>query len=272
MNNRVFFIVGCGRSGTTSLTRILDTASNAEVFVEQEPKLCIDSRIKYQFGMNLSDEYIMKSKKDAIRNTHKNNLVYGDKNPNFLFFIDELIANFDSKFVFVFRDGRDVVRSMMDWDAHGKVHYGRFEDDTSSHVTQPEENFWDFARLRPREGEAFYADWRSLSKFEKLSWYWNKYNELLLDKMQGLDKNRYIKVNMTGIDADAVKKIFDFLGLEEFDEGIVATLLTSRINSIKENWNTQDMFPKWKEWDTFLRSRFDRFARPMMTTLGYYTK
>jgi hypothetical protein len=39
----VFFITGFIRSGTTAFAKILNTYSNAEVFIEQPPKLLIEN-------------------------------------------------------------------------------------------------------------------------------------------------------------------------------------------------------------------------------------
>lgn len=46
VRKRLFLIVGCGQSGTTSLTRILNTTMNRECAVEPGPNLVPMSSIR----------------------------------------------------------------------------------------------------------------------------------------------------------------------------------------------------------------------------------
>ncbi len=269
MTCNIFFIVGCSRSGTTALVKILNTAVNAEVFTEQEPKLCINARINYEFGMPRSKDYIKESKSKAIKATLSKGKKYMDKNPNYLFFIDELMANFDCKFIFVIRDGRDVVRSAMDYDEYGKNLYRTFEDEDNPKTVQPEEDFWDFARLRPKKTDTIFYSWKSLTRFEKASWYWAKFNGLILKKIEKKDKDRFITVDISNINLKEIEKIFNFAGLEGFNRDIISKMLKERINSAQEKWGLKDIFPKWDKWDNNMKESFSRYAGRMMKRLGY---
>ena len=164
---KIFFIIGAPRSGTTAISEMLNTATNAIVYTEQPPKLCIASRMHYEGVLPYPKEFIYKSKKPYIEETLKQGKIYGDKNPNYLYFIEEIVNIWRCKFVFIFRDGRDVVRSCMDFHMGRSPGYARYEDVDNSFITQPEEDFWDFSRIRPKIKSEMHKKWRRMDLFEK---------------------------------------------------------------------------------------------------------
>ncbi|MFH1656470.1 MAG: sulfotransferase, partial [Candidatus Nealsonbacteria bacterium] len=218
--NKIFFIIGNPRSGTNALAEILNTANNAQVFIEQEPKLRISSRLHYESVLPFPKEFIYKSKINKIKETIDNKKIYGDKNPNYLLFIEELNCLWQPKFIFVYRDGRDVVRSLIDFNRFRVPIYNRYEDNKKFLNVQIDENKdrkWDFSKLRPKKDDYLYNSWQGLSLFEKCSWSWAKFNELMLEKINRLEKDRYRLVNIDKITPKSIEQIFEFLGLEGFN-------------------------------------------------------
>ncbi|MBN1797191.1 MAG: sulfotransferase domain-containing protein [Spirochaetales bacterium] len=267
MKDRLFFIIGCPRSGTTALVKILNLATNAEIFSEQDPKMCIAARMKYENILPYAKDFIRKSKIEMITKAINNNLIYGDKNPNYLFFIREMYELWNCKFIFVLRDGRDVVRSSMDFQKYrGKV-YERYEDDGKSIITQPEENYWDFSRIRPKKNERIYKKWRDISKFEKLCWHWNRFNEILLKMIKDLNKKNYFNVFIDKINIYEIENIFNFLALKGFKRKKVEQLLTSKINTVKQNGITK--YLDWKHWNQDELDIYNKHCMKMMKRLKY---
>ncbi|MFX0097202.1 MAG: sulfotransferase [Candidatus Hodarchaeota archaeon] len=263
MESRSFFIIGCGRSGTTAVARILDTAENATVFVENNPKLCIAARMKREGILPYPEEFILKSTARNIQAANERGLIYGDKNPNYVYFVKELLMVYHCKFLFVVRDGRDVVTSCINFDRHRTPNYYRYEDDPNSDLTQPEEDFWDFARLRPLRDDSIFNRWRSMGKFEKFCWYWANYNKLLIDATSIIPKENWRVVNMTKDGVDQIEKIFEFLGLVPFLGETIDQMFKAKINtSITIGKRRKDVFPEWGQWsdeqkDVFLSYCFD---------------
>jgi hypothetical protein len=212
-------------------------------------------------------EFIYKSKREQIERVLKEGKIYGDKNPNYLHFVEEMaeIGEWSCKFLFLIRDGRDVVRSSMDF-ASGRARvYGRYEDEKESSLTQPEDDPWDFSRLRPKAGTELHKIWRDLSKFEKCAWLWAEYNRIMLEKIEKLDKSRYMIANMTKAGVKDIRQVFDFLNLKGFNEDKVSRLLFSKINTVE----AVNKFPHWKEWNEELLIKFNKYAKDMMRRLGY---
>ncbi len=264
----VFFIVGFSRSGTTAMARILDTAANARVFVEQPPKMCIAARMKYEGILPYPEEFILKSKQEKIREVHSQKMIYGDKNQNYLYFIHEMRDIWKCKFIFLVRDGREVVRSALNWEMkHQGGNYNRYEDHSESTITQPEENFWDFGRLRPLKGSKIHGKWKTMELFEKFAWSWNEYNKILFDKIHQLDSEDYMLIDMNHVTADHILELFQFLNLETFNESKVTALLGSKINTTP--LNESEIFPHWSDWDSNLMGKFKLYASEMMERMGY---
>ncbi|MFC1936379.1 sulfotransferase [Chloroflexota bacterium] len=266
---KAYFIIGAARSGTTAMANILNTASNAVTYTEQPPKLCVASRMHYEGILPYPKDFIYKSKNNAIEDAWKSGKIYGDKNPNYVYFIKEISELWNSKFLFLIRDGRDVVRSCMDCHPLRGPGYGRYEDSHDSDLAQAEDNFWDFSRLRPRKGSALFHNWRDLLPFEKFAWGWSEFNQILLSKAENLQEDRYMIVDMSTINTETMKEAFAFLNLEGFDSNLIDQMMTSKINTIP--LDKASRFPSWEDWDENLINSFNTYAGDMMQRLGYIT-
>jgi hypothetical protein len=256
--SNIFFIVGAGRSGTTAIVQTLSIAPNAAIYAEQSPKLCIAARLHHERILPHPKEFIYKSKNEKIGEALSRGKIYGDKNPNYLHFILELSEIWDSRFLFIIRDGRDVVRSCMDFHAGQRPGYARYEDNEDSDLTQPEDDFWDFARLRPKRTAALYRNWRTMQQFEKFAWGWAEFNRILFEEIENLDDQRYRIIDMTNLKPEDVESIFDFLGLRPFDLEKVSLILNSKVNTT--SLDKTKRFLHWSEWDNDLLAKFDRYA------------
>lgn len=271
ISNNVFFVIGCARSGTTAISVVLSKAINAEVFTEQIPNLCIESRKMYDGRIHNPEFIIRNAKEKYILETLSHGKMYGDKNPNYLPFVPVLQKLWHPKFLFVIRDGREVVRSLMDWHelSRGGI-YAMKEDEVTSEIDSPEADWWDYSRIRPRIGEPYFDEWRQLSRFEKCSWMWSRFNNLILQQLNSLDKSHYRVVNMNKFDRDEIENTIDFLGLKFENLQTVQDMLNSGINSAKHKFGVDNKFPSWEKWSSKQHKQFDSLAGETMKQLGYY--
>ena len=266
-----FFIIGCNASGTTAVVRILDLAPNATVYVEQPPKLCIEAR-HLHLGRLEDPEAVLREKAgtwphDVMQNGKR---VYGDKNPNYLLFIPYLRKLWAARFIFVIRDGREVVRSILSGRALARGgFFSMKEDDPASSVASADEDWWDYSRLRPRPGEQLHERWRDLSRFEKTCWYWAEFNRILIEKAQALPCEAYRIVHIDRNPVSAFERGYRFLGLAGFDAASVRRMISRRINSTKEKYDIAHDFPHYREWSAEQRSIFEKHAGERMAQLGY---
>jgi len=138
-----FWITGCARSGTTAVAQILNTAKKTEVTVEEPPMLHVECRSLYDGVLEDPKEtfYLKKHLPKTVWNLKGHN--YGDKNVNYVPFIPYI----DEKIVFLIRDGRDVVRSLMNWDTHFNNLYPEWKGEKSG--------LGDYCRPRPLPDDPF---------------------------------------------------------------------------------------------------------------------
>lgn len=269
----IFFIIGCARSGTHAMAKILDTCTNAQVFIEQPPKLCVEARDLMKGTLEEPPRVLQAAKGDPIRHVLDQGLIYGDKNPNYLPFIPILEDLWQPRYLFVTREGRDVVRSLMDWHELGRGNiYGMAEDEKGSTILTHEQDWWDYSRIRPNPGDELYDRWQTLNRFEKCSWYWAQFNNMALKAMEDLDPAHWLKADMSAATAGTIEEVFDFLQLEGYQADTVDGMLHRRINSAKDRYGSENLFPSQGEWGIELKTEFDRWAGATMERLGYCQK
>lgn len=271
MSNRSVFIFGAFRSGTTAFCHLLREASNASVFIEQPPKLCIEARKQYEGRLVQPLATIKRSRRESVSTVNKLGKIYIDKNPNYLLFAKELVVNFNCKLIYLHRDGRDVVRSMMDWhDLVGKDIFTLAEDGDDSERVLGEQFPWDYSLLRPKAAEPISTEWKHISRFEKCAWYWARYNEMAINLLGKQEfAGRIFPVPMSTTSVEEVRKAYEFIGLEGFDTDRINELLMTKINSPSWRSGKSNKFPKWQDWPANITDQFNTYALDIMKKLEY---
>jgi hypothetical protein len=273
------FIFGCARSGTTSMAKILDTASNAQCLIEPNPNFNVESRMFLEGKLGnpyhcLSDIIFARAKPVIEKGD-----IYCEKNVTLFAFINELFELFNCKFVFTARDGRDIVQSMHNWhnELFGNFYReckdpGRLSPKAAKLISElpVEGDTSDFSRPRPKPGDPYYEKWPNMSRHEMLCWYWNFVNNYILDKLTKLPKQSWIIVDYTSPTVDEIKKVFDFLNLEGFDCQKVESILKSRVNSLSERTGDSCPSGSWQDWTDGELCQFADIAGSAMQRLGYW--
>lgn len=266
-----FFVTGCGRSATTAVTKVLQTAADTDVYVEQPPRLRRESRDHYRGTLANPSETLKERKQPAIAESHNRGRKYGDKNQTYVPFLGLLPSLWDCKIVLLVRDGRDVVRSHINYhnEIRGNI-YVRSEDGVSGGPEEPDADVWDYSRLRPRPGNPHHEHWKNLSRFEKCAWMWSAVNELALDHLADLPESRYLVVETTDLSVDDMREIFRFLDLKGFSADTVESLLERRINATGRSEGPSDGVPHWTDWSAGRTRVFQDLAGATMDRLGLW--
>ena len=265
----VFFLIGCFRSGTTALASILDLSLNARVYIELTPKLLLESHAVLAGEISNPAALLREIRGPRVAETHAQSLKFGDKNPAYLAFLPFLREVWDCHVVFMHRDGRDVVRSLMDWHTFkAPVIYARAVDGVPGPEKAPEDDPWDYFLLRPEAKDLLWHRWATLDRFEKCAWFWNRFNALALKCLAEWPPECWTSVDMSRLDAEGCAALYEFLGLKGFDRARVEEILSGRVNSIQDRLGLPDSFPHWRDWDAQQRAHFDALAGNMMERLG----
>src|SRR5437016_4951768 len=109
------FIVGCARSGTTSLLKAIGLSRQATCMVEPAPNLNIESREMLEGRLGdpykpLAEHVAPRVAKGLSKHRH-----YVEKQLALVPFIPQLDRLFRCRFIIPIRDGRHVVRSLINW-------------------------------------------------------------------------------------------------------------------------------------------------------------
>jgi hypothetical protein len=278
MMPRVFFVVSCARSGSTSLARILDTASNGRCLVEPMPNLNAESRDLMEGRLRDPHGVLAQHVAPRVGKALDEGKVHGEKNLTLGPFIPSLHQMFRCRFVWIVRDGRDVATSLMNWhmEAFGNIYREcAFEDPLSERAQAAlaqvpvELDTADYARPRPRPGDPWFERWPSLTRFEMAAWYWTYINRLFAAQFAQIAEADWIRVDYTGITVETIERLFDFLGLEGFDAARADDMLHNRINSLEDRFRTHGRFPRWQSWSPDQQRRFDAIAAGALREFGY---
>lgn len=276
---RPFVLVGCARSGTTSLARILDGASNGHCAIEPVPNLNLESRQAIEGRLGDVDRLLSDTVLARLASSSEHQ-VYGEKNVTYGPFLDRIQALSKCRVVFMHRDGRDVVRSLINWHDRkfGTVYRECREPGTlapsaiSSAASLPVAlDTSDFSRPRPARESPLGRRWEDLSRLEMCTYYWSVANHQYVCALEAIDRDSQTWVDYTRPDADAVLDVAAFLGLEGLDRQGVADMLARRINSLADRGESEaGGFPRWTDWNGRQRERFEALGRDTMRSLGYW--
>lgn len=276
-----FLLVGVARSGTTSLARLLDQASNGTCAVEPSPNLNVETRQMMEGRLLDPHTALFSTVIRRIRDHLKQGTgIYGEKDVTYAPFIPAIYHELPCRFVYIYRDGRDVVRSLINWHDRkfGSVYRECREigDLNFSAVTAAANlpvhlDTSDYSRPRPPKDTPLHVEWPTLSRAEMCAYYWATVNDLYLDQLARIPSESWIGIDYTSPTPQAVFQVADFLGLDGLEEGVVSSMLNRRINSLSDRGESAAVaYPGWPNWDGGVRRKFDRFAAGTMERLGYY--
>ena len=241
-NKKVFFILSIGRSGTKWLADILSKSPRA--YVVHEPFI---EAIPHQEAFNdprKAEEYILKfRKKEIYLRVHTLDIdIYGEVNSFLRRHREALKKAFpNATILHLVRDGRAVVRSM----------YSRETLMAGAYDTK---------YIRPKPGDRFFDKWDTMSRFEKLCWYWTVENQYLYECCNG----RVIQFEKIIADYEYFReRVLEPLGLS-----IPKEVWEKEVQRSK-NVSLQYKLPHWKEWDTWMKERFWEICGEVMRKLGY---
>jgi hypothetical protein len=160
--------------------------------------------------------------------------------------------------IFIVRDGRDWVRSTLNWgEVYGKVGMRKI-----------------FAHKWPTakdvKDDEYATRWDDFSRFEKLCWAWSRLNNYALNTISEnpnaqvykfesifLDENRYQNLN------DLLSFTVSLPGMDPESLGSTSGWLERKIHQ------SSNGFPEWKQWTSDQKSKFHEICGPQMERLGY---
>jgi hypothetical protein len=252
VNSSAIFFLSTGRTGTTSLTRLLETSSSVHAVHEPRPQM-FDARKRAYLEDDPHAAWITdlfrRGRARAIAQTVQAGELYAETSAFLSFFapaIHGLMPN--ARFVFSHRHPGEFVRSGM--------RRGWYESHANDHT-----------RLVPREKSPEAAVWGDWDRFEKICWLWSAFNAECLRCYEMLAPSSRMTLPSQEQWDDplgSAEKIFRFVGLAPPSPHVIQSSFELRHNSQKHG-----EFDRFEDWSPQQRDTLYRIAGPMMERLGY---
>lgn len=239
--SRLFFITGMGRSGSTFLANLIDQIT--DISVHHETFTDYKALISAYYEPESAKKYFdgRRGKIIAIRIKQSKCKVYGEVNSLLRYHVN-VIRNFhDAEILHLVRDGRLVVRSIMNRKAF------TYEDQKHTGL------------IKPLPGDEYRGIWPEMDRFAKVCWYWSSTCSFLLKQ-----RLRVIRLE-------------DIINSYELFESQVAYPLQIHVPYelwLKEkdkprNMNEKRSFPMWPNWSIDQKRIFINMCGDIMMNLGY---
>lgn len=230
----MFFILTTGRSGSKSISAFLSNQPKTICLHEPDPSFIRESR-DYIYGNYNHDQ--LTTQFYLSRSRYFGNFLYGESNQRLSFIIPVINDAFPkSKFIFLIRDGRNVVSSL----------YSRgWYSDTNLSPS----DFVKYSIEAPYVTNISRYEWKSMSPFEKCCWYWSFTNTVILKSLLSLNSNRW-----TIIKLEFLKYTSSYL-----------------LNFLNISYNTTVVFP-WINKNAYMRKRQTSWADWSASDRRLFTK
>lgn len=200
MECKMVFIVGTGRCGTKSLAHILNNVPGVQVEHEIDPPLLdeVDGYLKGKIGKEKLIDILRTTRKPKTKGLK----VFGESNQRLSFIIPELMEAFPgAKFIWIIRDGREVVSSTT---FRGWYGYPIIKT-LKSEKWEPYRIGGDFV------GDIISDEWNKMKPFAKNCWYWS-YTNKIIDNQRKNDKEDFLFVKIEEMNG-CLDKIKEFIGI-----------------------------------------------------------
>lgn len=242
-SKRIFFITGSGRSGTAWLASLLANAPAA--YVEHEP--VTEDFPAYQcayWDQEAARSYVLKFRMKEIyaRCSHHAYIsVYGEVNSALRRHVLALCEAFPAAAtIHLVRNGRDVVRSM----------YAR----KTMTAADPNTRY-----IAPRSDDPFREKWTSMTRFEKLCWYWQVENAFLRSVIPNTIQFECIQQDYAYLQSHVLNPLGLHIDAETWQHHA----------GTKINRTMTPGLPHWEKWPSELAENFNQICCAEMSALGY---
>lgn len=244
---RLFFIVGSGRSGTQLISDLLAVPKQTVVFHEPNFREDVVTMESLRQNTDLAIQYWQSYRSIEVykRWLKAGVRYYGEVNGTIRYQTPAIKGLYPrASFLLMSRDGRGVVRSVMGWHQfYGNNSKGAYA-------------------LSPLEGDEYFDCWSGMSRFEKVCWLWRETNEFL---MQYVPSNRWVQLERITRDYDYfADKVLGSVALD-----IPQTKWAARVAMKSQNASQYYGFPSWESWTKEQQESFMKICGSTMTKLGY---
>ncbi len=216
-----------------------------------------------------SDEvcrYIVKHRKELIERVRlSDKRIYIESNPQSIYVIPELKRTFKNiKFMYVVRNPKDVIQSLYNLSPVNDYSKMLFYHDSDHRNRICPQDFSDNTLNQD--------DWNKLNRLGKISWYWNKANNIIYNALKN-DKNTFIvkfeDLFSENIDTriNKMREMVDFFQLSEFVNMDLEKM--DIIFNQKENSTVKKLISTFNNWSEKDKEMVLKITQEMRQVFNY---
>lgn len=248
---RCLFVLSTGRTGSSTLIRLLNLSPKVTALHEPKPNLVRQYRRAYSGVMKRPDRYrrlFERARRRLISRACPNGEVYAEA--TLLKFFAPVIAEMlpNAKFLHLHRHPGEIIRSAMRrrW----------FQD-----------NPLDRYRIVPEPVDWAHQRWPQWDAFSKSCWTWHAENEYFLRLAQNIGPDRVLQLpfdEWSDQSTGTYERVFAFIDVDPPDRGSAQAVL-----NVKHNEQTSGSFPTYEQWSPAQKQTLVEIAGHTMNQLGY---
>ncbi len=222
-NMECVFTLSTGRTGTQTMASILELSPKVLAEHEPNPRLVKSSFDAYMDQGNEGwlerwKEFVLAVRDDFVLEANAKGKIYVESNNRLTYLADAVRLAFPaSKYVFSHRDPYKVIRSGMRRGAYSGPNI-----------------CWNFARIRPRQGERYLEKWNSMSLLAKEAWRWAKINQISMDFMETLPEDKRYELPASDLFSEKeeiYRALFEFVGVPCPPMDDIKRVMSKKINA-----------------------------------------
>ncbi len=203
-------------------------------------------------------QFLVKQRESFI--SERPGSIYVESNIGYYGLLDVTPLAFKNhKAVLIVRDGRDWVRSAINWgEIYGKKGIRKYFSHT-----------WPSAEKVP--GDALASSWNQASEFQKACWAWANLNAYAIKTMQQNPAARMYKFEDIFKGPDRYDYLNDLVRFTTALPGIDPASLKKTDGWLDQKIHpSSNQFPAWQEWTAQQKNQFDEICGPLMSRLNYH--
>jgi hypothetical protein len=239
---RTFFVVSTGRSGSLTLARVLSQHPQVRCVHEPRPQMI---RLSAEYDYGLKTRELVERELRGIYGVSVMPAGFhcGESDQKYWSLIPLLATVLPhSRFIWVVRDGRDVVASKF-----AGTWFRPVEAERGDPVGQDLNHRWMYYREDgAKSGALPAAQWEGMSVFAKNCWGWQHVNAKIEEHLNRLPAERWMRVRLEEL-SGKTDELFRFLGVEP------AAVRVERHNAAERS-----RAHRWAAWDAGERTDFER--------------
>ena len=243
-----FFVLTTGRSGSVAVARTLTQHPGCVCTHESQPWL-IEESTRYAYGEVVA-EVVEQRLREAFGGFSSGPGARGEADQKLSFVTGPLERAFpDARWIWLLRDGRDAVASML---SH---HYGWYSEadadpdwQRATGAADPNAELWMKHRIRgDMAGDLAPDQWATMSQFEKCCWYWAYTNRRVADAISRRSENSVLLLKLEQL-SRSLPDVWRFLSLPG-----------APIEPLRLNKNRLPTL-RWRFWNDERRATFESWC------------